>query len=212
MKKEHMLPLLLLPISALILWKLAKDAGLREAGVDPRARRLAQSDIVVAAVEEALARRGEAPPPPISRSGHALASLPPGPMRQAAPEDVHSVAHYMEHLRECMMAAAALNTIRPAAIKADMSALQSAPHEAVFALSVLSQPLDTLTLQRDLNILGASPPLFESGRRDEQTVEAIKGLQQRFNQQPTGTVDPATAVAIRYAVGVVHGQNQTGSV
>jgi hypothetical protein len=199
-----MLPFLLIPLGIAIVWKLARDSGLREADD----RRMMRSDIVVAAVEEALERRGHAAPTPIGPASHHLPMLPP----RSSSYETHSVAQYMEHLRECMMAAAALNTVRPAAINADMSALENAPHEAVFALAVLSQPMDTLTIQRDLNVLGANPPLIESGVRDAQTVEAIKGLQERFRQPPTGHVDPGTAVAIRYSVGVVHGQNQSGAM
>lgn len=189
-----MLPLLILIPVGLLLWKLGKDSGRHE-----------QVHYDVSnAIEEALARRGHATPVPVSQRLHPM--LPPAPPR---PES-NTVTQYLEHLHECMLAAAALNTVRPAAINADMNALMGASDEAVQALAILSRPLDTLTIQRDLNVLGANPPLPETGVRDAQTIEAIKGLQQSFKQHPTGNVDPATAVAIRYSVGVVHGQNQMG--
>jgi len=200
-----MLPLLIIIPVGLLLWKLGKDAGVREM-TEPQARQLASNDIVVRAVEDVLARRGHAPPSPVAAPLN-VPLLPP-----TSPYELGSVAQYLDHLRECMTAAAALNTIRAAAIAADMNGLMNAPNEAVFALAVLSQPMDTLTVQRDLNILGANPPLAESGVRDAQTIEAIKGLQERFKQPLTGVVDPGTAVAIRYSVGVVHAQNQMGAM
>jgi Putative peptidoglycan binding domain len=189
-----MLPFLILIPVGWLLWKLGENAGRHET---------VHYD-VSQAVEDALARRGHAQPAPVSQRLHPM--LPPAPPR---PES-NTVAQYLEHLHECMMAAAALNTVRPAAINADMNALMNASDDAVYALAVLSRPMDTLTVQRDLNVLGANPPIPETGVRDAQTIEAIKGLQESFKQQPTGAVDPATAVAIRYSVGVVHGQNQTG--
>jgi Putative peptidoglycan binding domain len=199
-----MLPLILLIPGVYVLWQLAKRAGQREAlGMGaPDPSHYDHGDIAVA-VEEALSRRGHAIPRPVSRL---LPALPPSPLER--PEETGTVASYMEHLHECAMAAAALNLVRPAAINADMQALAQAPHEAVLALAALSQPMDTLTVQRDLNVLGAMPPVPETGHRDAQTTLAIKGLQEQFRQAPTGIVDPATAVAIRYAVGVIHGQNQ----
>ncbi len=188
-----MLPILILIPVGWLLWKLGKESGRQTMHYD-----------VHNAVEDALERRGHMQPSPISQRLHPM--LPPAPPR---PES-NTVAQYLEHLHECMMAAAALNTVRPAAINADMNALMNASEDAVQALAILSRPMDTLTIQRDLNVLGASPPLPETGVRDAQTIEAIKGLQQSFKQQPTGSVDPATAVAIRYSVGVVHGQNQMG--
>jgi hypothetical protein len=189
-----MLPLLIVIPGVFILWHLAKKAGAREAsGGSPH---------LLDAVEDALGRRGHAAPRPISPH------LPPG--SHMAPPPAQSVSEYLQHLQECTMAAAALNTVRPAAINADFQALERAPDEAVHALAFLSQPMDLLTVQRDLNVLGANPPLHESGHADEQTIEAIKGLQERFKQTPTGIVDPGTAVAIRYSVGVIHGQNQMG--
>jgi len=191
-----MLPLLILIPVGLLLWKLGKESGRHET---------VHYD-VHHAVEAALARRGHAQPQTVSQTLHPM--LPPAPAR---PES-NTVAEYLAHLHECMMAAAALNTVRPAAINADMNALTNAPEEAVHALAILSRPMDTLTVQRDLNVLGANPPLPETGVRDAQTIEAIRGLQESFKQQPTGVVDPATAVAIRYSVGVVHGQNQSGAM
>jgi len=115
---------------------------------------------------------------------------------------------YQAHLRECADDAAALNQVRPAAINADIQALLHAPKSAVLALERLASPIDTLTVQRDLNFLGAMPPLPETGEMDMQTVEAVRGFQARFGQLPTGDVDPETAVAIRYATGVIHAQNE----
>ncbi len=118
---------------------------------------------------------------------------------------------YAHHLEECAQAAAMLNLVRPAAIAADISALMSAPDEAVQALSVLAQPIDVLTVQKDLNVLGAQPKIAETGQLDRKTREAIRAFQAEFRQPETGTVDPGTAIALRYATGVVHFQNQMGA-
>ena len=131
----------------------------------------------------------------------------PHPAALAAPD----LGAYAHHLEECAHAAAALNLVRPAAIAADVSALMNAPDEAVQALALLSQPIDVMTVQKDLNLLGAKPRIHETGRLDRQTREAISAFQAEFRQPETGSIDPGTAIALRYATGVVHYQNQMGT-
>jgi len=196
-----MLPFLLIPVGVWIVWSFAKKRAYAE--MDERAR---MGNAIHAAVAYELARRGMRGDPnvidaPQLPSG--TGSSPPSPSSE-------NIGAYVEHLRQCTAHAAALNMIRPAAINADVSALRNAPPEAVQALFALAQPMDWLTVQRDLNLLGATPALSETGQRDDQTVEALKGLQERFNQEPTGEVDSGTAVAICYSVGVINAQNQIG--
>ncbi len=210
-----MFPLLLLIPGALLVWSLAKKHAERQ-----QEEHFAAAGEFERAVERALARRfamGAPPPPPHHRHhmarGPAMpAALPPAPMPMpppsAPPPMSPSTAAYVQHLAEASAAASALNMIRPAAIEADMGALMHAPPEAVHALMVLAQPIDMLTVQRDLNLLGASPPLPETGVMDARTDEAVRAFQERFKQHPTGTVDEGTAIALRYSVGVVHFQNQ----
>jgi hypothetical protein len=121
-----------------------------------------------------------------------------------------SLASYANHLDECALAASHLNLVRPAAIAADVNTLLDAPAEAVMALSVLAKPMDALTIQRDLNTLGADPKVPETGVYDRRTRRAVAELQSAFSQEPTGEIDPETAIAIRYSVGVIHGQDQMG--
>jgi hypothetical protein len=196
LKGSHpVFPLLLLIPAGLIVWSLAKKHAEKQL-----AERHGVSGEIEGAVERALMRRMGMP-------GHAYAP-PPQLSGPPAPPPTSSAAAFIEHLREASAAAAALNIVRPAAINADMASLMRAPPEAVHALEVLAQPIDMLTVQRDLNLLGATPPLPETGSVDKRTLEAVKAFQTRFRQVPTGSVDQATAIALRYAVGVVNFQNQ----
>lgn len=175
--------LLFVPWSLVFLWLVKKHN--EQVAID-------EVQKIEGAVHRALAQHGLAHP----------AALP------ARVGDVSP--YYSAHLEECAQAAAALNLIRPAAISANVSELLHAPDEAVEALAMLAQPMDPLTVQKDLNTLGAKPALRESGQFDKQTREALKAFQAEYRQPVTGEVDPATAIALRYSVGVVHWQNQMG--
>lgn len=144
----------------------------------------------------------------IARYEHALHAGAPSPALAAAPPS--STYAYMHHLEECAQAASMINIIRPAAISADVSSLLNAPDEAVHALSMLAKPMDILTAQRDLNALGAKPALNETGNLDGDTREALRAFQAEMRQPQTGSLDPATTIALRYSTGVVHFQNQMG--
>jgi hypothetical protein len=191
MKKKSGTTRSMLAAAALLFpWSLLVYAIAKKHGED---KALAQKRIVAGAVDEALRGR---PAPSL------LGSAP----QHATP--AQGIHQYIEHLQDCARAAADLNIIRPAAIAADITTLLRAPSEAVAALNFLAQPVDALTIQRDLNLLGAQPVLEETGEMDKATKEALKSFQERFKQQPTGELDAAAAVALKYSVGVIHFQNQ----
>lgn len=121
---------------------------------------------------------------------------------------VMTTADYLQHLHEATVAAQILDLVKPQALAADIVSLMQAPPEIVEAFHVLGAPLDVLFTQKDLNVLGARPPLAENGILNAQTRQAIKAIQGRFGQDPTGTMDSGTAAAIRYAVGCINSQDR----
>ena len=64
----------------------------------------------------------------------------------------------------------------------------------------LKSPFDVLTLQRDLNVLGATPALKEDGSKGAKTTQAVSDFQSHAGLPATGQVDPMTASAIRRSV------------
>lgn len=117
-------------------------------------------------------------------------------------------ADYLKHVRDAARCSAALDYFAQGpALAGDVQTLMGAPGELEKTLAALSAPMDVITIQRDLNVLGCSPPLHESGEPDAPTTQAIKALQARFGQVPTGEVDSDTCVAIRYSVGNLYGQD-----
>ncbi len=119
-----------------------------------------------------------------------------------------TTADYLQHLHEATVAAQILDLVKPQALAADIVSLMRAPPEVVEAFHVLGAPLDVLFTQKDLNVLGATPPLREDGILNAQTRQAIKAIQGRFGQNPTGMMDSGTAAAIRYAVGCINSQDR----
>lgn len=119
-----------------------------------------------------------------------------------------TTADYLQHLHEATAAAQILDLVKPQALAADIVTLMQAPPEVVEAFHVLSAPLDVIFAQKDLNVLGARPPLREDGVPNRETREAIKAIQIRFGQPPTGDMDSSTAAAIRYAVGCINAQDR----
>ncbi|MFI5299113.1 MAG: peptidoglycan-binding domain-containing protein [Polyangiales bacterium] len=67
--------------------------------------------------------------------------------------------------------------------------------------AAMGQPLDTLTLQRDLNLLGATPALAEDGKKGPKTTQAIKDFQTHMSIPVTGNIDSATSSVLRLSVG-----------
>jgi hypothetical protein len=125
--------------------------------------------------------------------------------RDIRPEHV-TASDYLRHLHEATMAARVLDTVKPAALAGDVRALTSAPDDVRIALEILSSYLPVLFAQKDLNVLGASPPLPEDGVIGPATAAAISAIQTRFGETATGDLDDATAVAIRYSVGCINAQ------
>lgn len=77
----------------------------------------------------------------------------------------------------------------------------------VSASQALSSPFDTLTLQRDLNLLGASPSLREDGVNGHDTMTALAAFQKRMQLQPSGKLDGESASAIRRGIAAVLSQS-----
>ena len=143
---------------------------------------------------------------PAHRAGaEPMLALPPAPARE--PDASATAADYLKHVRDAARCAATLDYYAQGpALAGDTQTLMSAPGELAQTLAALQAPMDVVTVQRDLNVLGCSPPLSENGALDAHTTEAIKALQSRFGQVPTGEVDSDTRVAIRYSVGSLHAQ------
>jgi peptidoglycan hydrolase-like protein with peptidoglycan-binding domain len=76
---------------------------------------------------------------------------------------------------------------------------------------MMSQPIPTLFVQKDLNVLGAEPSLPEDGVASRATIEAVKNFQTRFKLRASWPAGPETAVAIRYAVGCIYSQDKAGA-
>jgi len=129
-------------------------------------------------------------------------------LRSPASGRVVTTADYLQHLHEATVAAQILDLIKPQALAADVARLMQAPPEVVEAFHVLSAPLDVLFAQKDLNVLGATPPLREDGVPSAETRGALKAFQARFGQPETGVMDSGTAAAIRYAVGCINSQDR----
>lgn len=119
-----------------------------------------------------------------------------------------TAAHYLQHLNEAAAASRAIDLVKPAALAADVAALMAAPPEVAHAVAVLTAPLEVLFAQKDLNVLGAEPPVPEDGRMGAATRRAVAELQQRFGQEPTGRISAETAAAIRYAAGCIYSQDR----
>lgn len=119
-----------------------------------------------------------------------------------------TTADYLQHLNEAIGAARVLDAIKPYALQGDVTSLMNSSGEVLQAIQILGAPIEIAFVQKDLNVLGADPPLRENGVMDRPTVEAIAALQQRFNQPSTGDVSWETAIAIRYSVGCIHSQDR----
>jgi len=121
---------------------------------------------------------------------------------------VVTTADYLKHLHEATMAARILDTVKAQAIAGDINALMQSPPEVAAALEALCAPIQPVFAQKDLNVLGASPPLSEDGVMSPATAAAIAGIQAHFGQPQTGSLDAATAASIRYAVGCINAQDR----
>jgi hypothetical protein len=119
-----------------------------------------------------------------------------------------TTADYLQHLHEATVAAQILDTYKPQALAADIVSLMQAPAEVVQAFRVLSAPLDVLSAQKDLNVLGAQPPLAEDGVPGPETRAAVRSLQARFGEPATGRMDGRTALLVRYSIGCINAQDR----
>ena len=146
-----------------------------------------------------------------------VSGAPPGSMFPfAASASFHSIqpgrrltaADYLRHLNEAAAAARAVDFVKNEALRADVAALMAAPDEVGHAVAVLGAPIEMLFVQKDLNVLGADPPLPENGSEGKDTQRAIAAFQARFGQNPTGRLNSETAAALRYSVGCIYSQDR----
>ena len=128
----------------------------------------------------------------------------------APPAHEATAAHYLRHLGEACAAARAIDLVKPLALTGDVASLMNAPPEVAHALAVLTAPIEILFAQKDLNVLGAEPPVPEDGRPGPAMARALAELQRRFGQPTTGRLDAGTAAAIRYAAGCIYSQDRAG--
>ena len=134
-----------------------------------------------------------------------MLALPSAPSRE--PDASATAADYLKHVKSATHLTAALDYFAQGpALAGDVQTLMGAPPDLAQILQALQAPMDVVTVQRDLNVLGCEPPLEENGALNARTTEAIKALQSRFGQVSTGEVDGDTRVAIRYSVGSLHTQ------
>jgi hypothetical protein len=161
------------------------------------------------ATRENLERGGYLPPSPLfDRYNHPPRHLRHPLLGSPRSKGAFTTADYLRHLHEATYAAKILDTVKPLAMAGDVQSLMQSPESVATALAILSAPLDVIFAQKDLNVLGASPPLAEDGVMTSSTAEAIRGIQARFGQPESGAIDPATAATIRYAVGCIHAQDR----
>ena len=100
--------------------------------------------------------------------------------------------NYVQHLQNI---SAAMATIEGGAETTEES------EKVNQAFADLSIPMDVLTAQKDLNVLGASPPLVEDGVMGPKTHDAIDSFQKAMLISPqTGVMDAQTSNALRRAV------------
>jgi len=123
-----------------------------------------------------------------------------------------TAANYLAHLNEAAAVARVLDAVKPAAAIADVAQLMESPPEVAEAFAALTAPIEVLFAQRDMNILGAEPPIPEDGCLGPETRRAIAHLQDRFGQEPSGRLDAQTAAAIRYSVGCIYSQDRARAV
>jgi len=104
-------------------------------------------------------------------------------------------AHAGNYLTHLQNAAQNVMTIQGGAETPEQSA------QVNQAFEDLSRPMDVLTAQKDLNVLGASPPLVEDGVMGPKTHDAIDSFQRAMLiDPPTGVMDAQTSNALRRAV------------
>lgn len=134
-------------------------------------------------------------------SGAKIAPVTSPPAAPASSASATPAATWVDHVSQAGDLVLAHEQATEAGSPADlyMSAVQSA----------LEAPIDTLTLQRDLNLLGATPPLVEDGIMGPKTIAAIKDFQTANDLPATGILDKNTNYVVRYSVGE-HANTQEG--
>lgn len=100
--------------------------------------------------------------------------------------------NYVQHLKNATSAVAVIEN------GAETPEESVAVNEAFANLSI---PMDILTAQKDLNVLGAQPPLVEDGVMGPKTHDAIDSFQRAMLiDPPTGVMDAQTSNALRRAL------------
>lgn len=135
--------------------------------------------------------------------------LPPSP--SVTPESTTAnSSDYVDHLADAARDTAIVHSDLTYQAQAGHVDPQTATHTMLQAAANLSAPIDTLTMQRDLNVLGLDPPLKEDGVMGTNTKKALADFQTKMLLPSTGVPDPATFSALRRAVTAVL-QARTGS-
>lgn len=112
----------------------------------------------------------------------------------AAPSPSSNTANYMQHVTNAQYN---LDTLQnPSASPGGLANVQD-------ATAAMTDPIDTLTAQKDLNLLGADPALAEDGIMGPKTIDGIKSFQSHVGLPATGSIDPSTALYLRSAVATV---------
>src|SRR5271155_2063083 len=87
-----------------------------------------------------------------------MLALPSSPARE--PDASATAADSLKHVRDAARATTALDYFAQGpALAGDVQTLMSAPGELAQTLMALQAPMDVITVQRDLNVLGCVPPL-----------------------------------------------------
>lgn len=132
----------------------------------------------------------------------ALTPVPSGATRASLPASSSpsaNTANYIQHVQNAIDAAQAMQD--PLGTAGQFG--PSLAMQTLDATAALSEPIDTLTAQKDLNFLGATPALVEDGIMGPKTQEAIQSFQTHAGLPATGVIDPSTATALRVAVATV---------
>ena len=110
-------------------------------------------------------------------------------------------ANYLTHIDNAANNLNVVNTGTAIAQQTDDPAVHAqATQQVLQAWNDLGSPIDTLTVQKDLNVLGVSPALAEDGVMGPNTKAAIAHFQTQMLLPSTGVMDSNTANALRRAV------------
>lgn len=144
----------------------------------------------------------------VSEANANLSAFPGAAAQLPAPSTTNvNSADYISHLQNAVKNSAVIHSDLTAQAQAGLIPLDAAGHTILKADSDLRQPMDTLTVQRDLNVLGATPALKEDGTMGPKTTQALKDFQKKMLVDQTGQLNEDTSRALRLAVAAVLGSS-----